>query len=36
MNRLEGSNVHWHITAVFDWKTAAVDSISILIRLLMR
>jgi hypothetical protein len=36
MNRLEGSNVHWHISIVFDWKMAAVVSISILIRLLIR
>jgi hypothetical protein len=33
MNKVLGSNVHWHITVVFDWKTAAVVSIAILIRL---
>jgi hypothetical protein len=36
MNRLEGSNVHWHVTIVFDWKRAAVVSISIQIRLLTK
>ena len=28
MNKVKGPNVHWHITLVFDWKTAAVVSIS--------
>jgi len=36
MNRLEGSNVHWRITVVFDWKMAAVVSLSFLIRLLFK
>lgn len=36
MDKLNGSTVHWHITIVFDWKTMAVISLSILIRLLMK
>ena len=36
MNKLERSTVHWHITVVFDGKMAAVVSLSIVIRLLMR
>ena len=36
MNKVLGSKVHWRIVVVFDWKTAAVISISILIRLLMK
>ncbi len=36
MNGLERLGVHWHITIVVDWKTAAVVSIPIVIRLLMK
>ena len=36
MNKLERSSVHWHITIVFDWKTAAVVSLSIVTLLLRK
>ena len=36
MNKVERSNVQWHITVVFDWKTAAVVSVSIVILLLLK
>ena len=35
MNKVERSNVHWHITVVFDWKMAAVAGISIVTLLLL-
>jgi hypothetical protein len=36
MNQVQGSKVHWHVTILLDWKMAAVVSIPILIRLLMK
>ena len=36
MNKVNGSNVHRHITVVFDWEMAAVVSLSFLIRLLLQ
>ena len=36
MNTVKRSNVHWHITIVFDWKTMTVLSLSTLTWLLMK
>jgi hypothetical protein len=35
MNMVRRSNVHWRITVVFDWKTAAVVGLSIVTLLLL-
>jgi len=35
MNKVKRSNVHWRITVVFDWKTAAVVSFATVTLLLL-
>jgi hypothetical protein len=36
MNQVERPRVQWHVTVIFDWKMAAVLSLTVLIRLLIK